>query len=452
VEKKMSWPLRYSAIVAFAIFAMGCSEKADGPPTGPEFHTILNTFSSCDPQHISQLANSFFQSPRQQAVKTLVDALAASAPHSLAAKNAGFDIMAQMEGAVNEATSGDPAVGSNLVNHLLLCMYNPTSEAGAYPASFPDTFTVALTPSLTGAFAQRSGGNTGVFARSTTPPKLGFSGIAPDGNWGVTGNPSRVVFYGRPATTTSPSGVTSFDAQTYDWRTIPHNATFNPDIIIAVCVNSTGNTLMLNEQGVAVLAFEDAGFLAPPGCSTTTTALLDKNSPFELARGLIGFGSRLFTPAPLMAAVLNPGGVGGRSSKCCSKVGTQDVPSAPLTFVPDPPFTNVQAGKYFAVQVRATSGGSGVNGDCITLGAVNNNGTNTALLGANNCGASGPSSRTTTVNGVAGIAQFCVQDPKTGTITLVATGNIDDRNDQPSTAESKKLNVKPSVNVASCTP
>jgi hypothetical protein len=128
------------------------------------------------------------------------------------------------------------------------------------------------------------------------------------------------------------------------------------------------------------------------------------------------------------------------------------VPSAALKFVPDPPFANVQAGKNFAVQVQATAGGLGVNGDCITLTAVNNNGINTTLSGANNCGAPGtPSSRTTTVNNVAGIAQFCVNDPKTGTITLVATGNIENRNDTPSTAKSKKLNVKPLVNVATCT-
>lgn len=449
----MRSPLRYLAIGAFGFFAIGCSEKADGPPTGPEFHTVLNKSSGCDLQHISQLANSYFKPPRQQTVKGYVDALAASALYSSAAKNSGFDIMLAIDSALNvdvPATVGTATVGSDLINHLLLCMFSPTLEPGAYPASFPDTFTVALTPSSTGAFAHRTSGVAPVYARSATST-FGFSGIAPlSPGWGVSGNPARVVFYGRPATTGA-----SVDAGTYDWRTIPHNASFNPEIIVAVCVDAqaTGNTsLMLNEQGVAILAFVDAGFLPPPACSSSNTALLGGNRPFQLARGLIRFGSDLFSPTPLMAAVLNPGGVGGRSSKCCSKVGTQDVPSASLTFVPDPPFANVQAGKYFAVEVRATSGGSGVNGDCITLGAVNNNGTNTDLLGANNCGASGPSSRTTTVNGVAGIAQFCVQDPKTGTITLVATGDIDNRTDIPATAKSKKLNVKPSVNVASCTP
>ena len=182
--------------------------------------------------------------------------------------------MAQMEAAVSEASSGSPAAGSDLVNHLLLCMYDPTSEAGAYPASFPDTFNVALTSSSTGAFAQRSTGSAPVYARSSTPGLLGFSGIAPVGNWGVVvpnsnpvtaASPPRVVFYGRPATTGS-----SVDADTYDWRTIPHNATFNPDIIIAVCEDATNNTLMLNEVGVAVLSFQDATFLAPPAAHPVT--------------------------------------------------------------------------------------------------------------------------------------------------------------------------------------
>jgi hypothetical protein len=212
---------------------------------------------------------------------------------------------------------------------------------------------------------------------------------------------------------------------------------------------------MVFEKDVAVLAFADAYFLTPPTCSSDLAAL-DATNPFQLAHRLLRFGTGLLAPRPLMAAALLTGS-GGTKSKCCSKVGTQDVPSAPLKFVPDPPFANVQAGKYFAVQVQATAGagGLGVNGDCITLSAVNNNGTNTAILGAHNCNTdptAGPSSRTTTVNNIAGIAQFCVQNPKTGTIILEATGNVDNRPDQLSTAKSKKLNVKPSVNVASCTP
>jgi hypothetical protein len=443
----MRWRLRYLAIGAVGFFVIGCSEKADGPPTGPSFHTVISTASGCDVGHTSQLANSFFAQPRQGVVKNLVDLLGSQAPYSSAAKNTGFDIMAQIEGAVNDGTSGDPAVGSNLVNHLLLCMFNPSSEATSYPETFPENFTVSLTPTNAahGAFGERSDTSKApVFSRPTSAP---YTGIAPPegSTWQsiIPSDPQRVVFYGRPAT---PA-----DGQTYDWRSIPHNANFSPNIIIGFCVNpSTDTTAMIVEKNVAVLAFAYAYFLSPPSCSSDLAALGATN-PFQLAHRLLRFGTDLLAPRPLMAAVLLTGS-GGTKSKCCSKVAPQDVPSAALKFVPDPPFANVQAGKNFAVQVQATAGGLGVNGDCITLTAVNNNGINTTLSGANNCGAPGtPSSRTTTVNNVAGIAQFCVNDPKTGTITLVATGNIENRNDTPSTAKSKKLNVKPLVNVATCT-
>ena len=449
----MNRPLACMSVLAAALVAVGCSERTEGPPTGPEFHTILNTASGCDLQHISQLANSYFSPPRQQDVKPLVDALTAATLYSSAAKNSGFDIMAQMEAALGDGTAGVPSVGSNLINHLLLCMYNPTSEAASYPASFPDTFNVALTPSLTGAFGHRSSGTDPVYSRSSAFT-LGFTGIAPVGSWGVVpplDNPARVVFYGRPAT--NSTGVIPL---TYDWRTIPHNATFNPNIIVAICIDVTppaNPTLMLNEQGVAILSFADAGFLPSADCSPTNTALLDHSSPFQLARRLVGFGTALLSPRPLMAAALSPGGLGGTSSKCCSKVGPQNVPSAQLTFVPDPPASNVQIAQYFPVQVQATVGTTGVNGDCISLAAINNKGQKTDLLGAHTCGAgSGPTSVTSTVNNVAGVAQFCVNDPKTGTITLVATGDIEGRNDTPVTKNSQKLNVKPSVNIAPCTP
>src|SRR5690349_7606647 len=171
--------LSYAGLLIPALFVIGCSEKADGPPTGPEFHTILNTSSGCDVQHISQLANSFFQPPRQQTVKNLVDLLASETRYSTDAKNTGFNIMAQIEAAVKESTSGDPAVGSNLINHLVLCMYNPApdKELSSYPETFPEDFTVALTPASHGAFGERSGTSVSpVFSRPITNP---YTGIAP---------------------------------------------------------------------------------------------------------------------------------------------------------------------------------------------------------------------------------------------------------------------------------
>ncbi len=75
----MGWPLRYLAIGAVGFFVIGCSEKAEGPPTGPNFHTGISITSGCDVGHISQLANSFFAQPRQGVVKNLVDLLGGQA-------------------------------------------------------------------------------------------------------------------------------------------------------------------------------------------------------------------------------------------------------------------------------------------------------------------------------------------------------------------------------------
>jgi hypothetical protein len=415
--------------------------------------------------------NSFFQQPAQQTAKDKVDEMAAAGAYTLTAKNAGFDIMALMEAAVNGGTAGDPGVGSNAMNHLLLCMYNPTTELASYPASFPDTFNVALTvtPSAHGGFGHRSGTSTDpVYSRPYGAP---FTGVAPPQigtppntsvlTWGSvisppsTSDPARVVFYGRPATGT---GATN---QTYDWRAIPRNMSFNPYLIVGICIDpftTANNTTMLNaqsQQSVAILGFEDAYFLTPgttAGSCSQDLSLLEVNSPLLFARRMLRFGTGLFTPRPLNAAVttlLSPGGLGGRTSKGGTKYGPKAVPSTALTFL-EPLASNVQVNQNFPVQVRASFGGVGVNGDCITLTDINNNGQGN-LFGAHACGqGTAPSSLTTTVNGVAGVAQFCVHETQTGAYKLVAAGDIEGRNDTPVTQQSKKINVKPSVNAPTC--
>jgi hypothetical protein len=451
-NQKMCRPLTYIAILVPAFFAIGCSEKADGPPTGPEFHIVIDKFSPCDVSHIDQLANSYFSPPRKQTVKNLVNLLATQSPHTLPAKNSGFDIMAQMEGAMNDvpATAGDPTVGSDLVNHLLLCMYDPASEAASYPASFPDTFTVALNPSLTGAFGHRTSKATPtslvlpVYARSAAYT-LGFSGIAPVGDWGVTNDPSRVVFYGRPATTPTNDVI----PDTYDWRTIPHNATFNPEIVIAVCKESAGNTLMLNEQGVAILSFVDATFLDPASCAPSNTALLDGSSPFQLAGRLLRFGTGLLTPSPLMAAVLSPGGTGGLSGKCCSKVGTKDVPSVALALSNVTTPVKVNSGR-FSLTATTTSGTDPVNGVKVTLATTTNNGTPTSIrvvdpgVSCSSGSPLAPEGTTGTGTNPAGTYTFnnlCFTN--TGTVYIVGTADVKDRLDIVVSVKTNKINVKP---------
>jgi hypothetical protein len=433
------------AIGAFGFFAIGCSEKAEGPPTGPNFHTVLSTASGCDVGHIDQLANLFFSPPRKQTVKDLVTLLAGQAPYSAAAKNSGFDIMAQMEGAVNEATSGDPAVGSDLVNHLLLCMYNPTSEAGAYPATFPDTFTVALTPTgaAHGAFGERSGSSAlPVFSRPTSAP---YTGIAPPTGstmWGnlVTNAPARVVFYGRPATPADPAN------QTYDWRSIPHNANFNSNIIIGFCVDQAAHpTTMVLEVGEAVLAFADAYFLTPGTCSSDLAAL-DATNPFQLAHRLLRFGTGLLAPRPLNAAVLLLGS-GGVKSRCCSKLGPKDVPSvsATLSNVKNRIKVNTER---FSITATALSGTDPVNGTKVTLSTGVNNGINsfikTAPLGTPCSQGVAPEGITGTGTNLPGQYVFnnlCFTN--TGNIYAFGTFDIQGRNDALVTVKSNKINVIP---------
>jgi hypothetical protein len=446
----MGRPLSCSLVLAAALVAIGCSEKETAPLTGPDLHTGLTLSSGCDVQHIDQLANSYFSPPRKQAVKTLVDLLATQLPHTVAAKNSGFDIMAQIEGAVNDvpATAGDPTVGSDLVNHLLLCMYNPGSETASYPASFPDTFTVALTPSLTGAFGHRSSGTDPVYARSAGFT-LGFSGIAPAGSWGVVpalNNPARVVFYGRPATTSNGAII----SQTYDWRTIPHNATFSPEIVIAICIDaaaSSNSTVMLNEQGVGILAFVDAAFLDPASCAPTNTALLDGSRPFQLARRLVRFGTDLLTPRLLMATALSPGGIGGSNSRCCSQVGPTNVPSVALTLSNVTTPVKVNSGR-FSLTATTTSGTDLVNGTKVTLLTSTNNGTNTSVRvaapGANCSSGTPPQGITGTGTNPTGTYVFtnlCFTN--TGSVFILGTANIEARSDTPATKLSNKINVKP---------
>jgi hypothetical protein len=388
----------------------------------------------------------------------LVDLLATQVPYSSEAKNSGFDIMAQIEGAVNDvpATAGDPAAGSDLVNHLLLCMYDPApdKELSSYPKTFPDNFSIALTPAAAahGAFGERSGASTSpVFSRPYSAP---FTGIAPPKaglpiptplSWGsiVVNTPARVVFYGFPATPADP--------KTYDWRTIPHDASFDPNIIIGVCLDADAtenNAAMVNEVNEVILAFEDAYFLTPAtaGTCSQTLAQLDGNGPFHLAGRLVRSATGLLTPKPLMAAVLSPGGVGGRSSKCCSKIGLKNVSSVSLALTPVKTPIKVNTDR-FSLTATATSGTDLVNGTKITLSTSTNNGTPTTIRFAPGipC-ASGvpPVGITGTGTNTAGKYKFddlCFTN--TGTVFITATANVEDRADTPVTKNSNKINVKP---------
>jgi hypothetical protein len=458
---QMSWPLRCFATAAFAFVASGCSEKADGPPTGPEFHTIIDESSGCDVGHLSQLANFFFKQPRQGVVKNLVDLLGTQNtqdPYGVNAKNTGFNIMAQVEAAVNDATSGDPAVGSDLINHLLLCMYNPSSEASSYPETFPESFTISLTQtsSAHGAFGERSGASvSAVLSRPLSAPYTGVAPPTSSTKWGdlITNNPHRVVYYGRP-------DLTDDTKLRYEWKSIPRGVNLGSSyVIVGFCLDAaTQTTTMIVEQstgGTAVQAYADAYFLTPTvtGTCSPNLAVLAGTSPFQLAHRLFHYGMDLLSPSPLMAAVLTTGV--GSKTKCCSVFGPTSVGSVDLAVTPSikgtpsiPTTLKVNTQK-FPLTVTTKSGNTPVNGVRITLSTGTNNGTPTTIRKAASatadCKAAPPAVGVTGEDGnAAGTYDFpflCITS--TGGVFVTITADVADRSDQPVSLTSNKTKVIP---------
>jgi len=454
----MCRPLRYAGLIVPMLFAIGCSEKADGPPTAPEFHTIVNTSSGCDVGHISQLANFFFKQPRQGVVKDLVTSLGSQAPYSVDAKNTGFNIMAQIEGAVNDLSSGDPAVGSDLINHLLLCMYNPSSEATSYPEIFPENFTVSLTQtsSAHGAFGERSGTSVSpVLSRPITAPYTGVAQPTSSTKWGdlITNNPHRVVYYGRP-------DLTDDTKLRYEWKSIPRGVNLGSSyVIVGFCLDAaTQTTTMIVEQstgGTAVQAYADAYFLTPTvtGTCSPNLAVLAGTSPFQLAHRLFHYGMDLLSPSPLMAAVLTTGV--GSKTKCCSvfgptSVGIVDLAVTPsIKGTPSIPTTLKVNTQKFPLTVTTKSGNTPVNGVRITLSTGTNNGTPTTIRKAASatadCKTAPPAVGVTGEDGnAAGTYDFpflCIT--RTGGVFVTITADVADRSDQPVSLTSNKTKVIP---------
>jgi hypothetical protein len=429
------------AVAVLAVFALaGCSDQADQQqPTAPELHTVTSSTTTCDFTHVRQLANSYFSTPVQQQVKTLLDAMSSATAYSSTAKLRGFDILKKMDEAVNgtNPTTASPSSGSDLVNELILCMYNPSTEAASYPETFPESFVIALTPSAKGAFSVRGTlvDAAPVLSRPTDNP---FSGIGvSSGDWTITltnttngnGEVPRVLFYGKPGSTSS----------TYDWKTLPRDVKFTPDIIVGVC--TTSGSALINEDQERLLAYQDAYFLDPPdNCSSTSAMLL--NEPIDFAKRLIQQGLTVFSPQPLMAAAFNPGGVGGRTSGIGSEYGPSQIDSVKLTFDQQPTSTKVNTSITPAVKVKAIAYPSlkPVPNATISVKAVNNNGATVTLTGTTQVDVKTVAQETDAT----GTATFSdLKLSKSGSYQLLATGLISGRTLKFVTATSTKFNIAP---------
>ncbi|MGH9258512.1 MAG: hypothetical protein ACRD08_01245, partial [Acidimicrobiales bacterium] len=406
--------------VAAGMSVAACSADQESLPAAPEFHRVTSRNSGCDFSHIKNLVNkSFTNSTQRQFVGGLVNQMKAAGKYTAVAQDRGFVIFVELSKGIHLEAVGTEAVGpaatlSDLVNECILCMFDPNTRAGAYPSTFPENFTVAVNPSARGAFEVPDGSKSDpVFSRPLSAP---FSGMAPEGaSWSTTVGGGRVLIYGQPG-----SGP-----QIFDWRAVPNDVVFEPEVIVGVCVDPFANpTALLHRQNVRLLPFRDATFINLSSCSSL--ALLDEGwGPLELARGLARWGTWLLSPRPLWAASMNPGGLGG-STGGRSEFGPQEVSNVDLAFVVQP--SDVAVGQIIApaVQMKATAVGTTttVAGVAITIAALNNNGTPGHLCSAAVSPPTNPCTtdtvtRTTDASGVATFDDLYLTKP--GAVKLQTT-------------------------------
>ena len=397
-------------VVGVLLAAVGCGERSQLLPPGPNMQVVAAA-GTCDFKPLTQLVNRYFPGPEAKVVRTLISQMqgTGAGAFSTTAKDRGFDVMVHIASNVN-AGNANAADASSLTNGLLACMF---SSAAELPATFPEDFTVATSPAQHGGYAVRGGAsdplNAAVFSRPLTAP---FSGIVPSGTntWPgiLSGNPapSRLLFYGRPGSTT----------QTYDWKVVPRTTMFSPPAIVGVCVNADSNTTsLLHEEHVGLLPFVDAAFLNPATCSSLASQSWGNQFASRLARWGLDFLAR-----PLSASdFLNPGGLGGSTGGIGSEFGPLVVNTANLTFVVQPSDVSVNQVITPAVQVQATDATTGtpIPNVSITLSSTNNNGTPAELGGT-----------LTQITGPNGIAIFAdLTQAKTGGYLLVANGTVGGR-------------------------
>lgn len=409
-------------VIAGGVIVMACVDQRPDVPTGPVATvTAPTTVPKCNLSGTNQLVSQYFNSSDARTVRGLINQISAAGAGRVIARDRGFDIIALIAAKAQAGTGGAASAASALINKLTPCMFRDLAE---FPETYPEDYTVAVTTAAHGGLGVRGGAadpdTDAVLSRGS------FSGVGPQVGvtWASTlgGNapPARIALYGRPGSTTT----------TYDWKVLPRNATFNPPVLIGVCVDNTIETTgLMHEEHVGLLSFAEAYFLDPETCASASSRSAISTFTQQLAQ--------LLLPRALMASGATRG-IGGSSGGIGSEFGVRDVPNVSLVFTIQPPAT-VTVGQTFTVQVRATDPitGATVGGTQISIVAVNNNGVPKKLLGT-------LTQTTTNTSGLAtfGDLQF---DPKsTGAFRLVVGGNVLGR---PAIgvgqASSTKVNAKP---------
>jgi hypothetical protein len=366
-------------------------------PVAPSFsaHAPPNSFSTkCSFTTASQLAGSYFtNTDTVKVVRTLISSMKTAGAGTTTAATIGFDVLAHVS--VNIALDPDFTTGSSFVNEIIKCMF---TDPNAWPASYtapspgPEDFSIALDVTRNGAFGVRGGLSDpagAIVARLDA-----YSGVGPPtgSSWSaiLAGNTiPRVLLYGRPSTAQPGVNPNTF----YNWRAVARNTSFNPSVIVGVCIDPDTNAFgdmkavvrKQDQAGGSFLPFADAAFLVP-GVSCTVHVAMQQGFMETLAQGIFNLGNSFLGPKPLSATrMMNPGGLAGATGGIHTDYGPDEVDSVFLSFTVQPhdaKVCNVPAGSGCSgnqtispVTVIATWHGFPVGGVQVTVLPINNNGT-----------------------------------------------------------------------------
>lgn len=387
---------------AAATFSLACQDTRDTSPAGPPSFAG-GAALTCDFGQAIDYTRRYLAEPQRSAAYGLILQMKTQlgGGDSAAATSTGFEILGITASATDAgAQAGSPQDGSNQVNAVLACM-----KVGA--VNLPIDFSQALS---VGAFAVRAGPG------DPTGPIISrddFSGIAlaPELNatWlSVLGQ--RAVLYGEPNPAASFNELLA--GLPYTWSTVPVIPKVNKGAVIGFCVENPGRLRVADDHGgpETILFLRDPSFFL--ACPNLASA--GEWSPGWMAglgRSLKRTAGRIFLPAPLAAAMKNPGPVGG-SATGFSDFAAVDAIAINLTWTGQP--SGGTAGQTLpAVQVKATgNGGTPLPQVTITLSLVRVSGTGNLQ---------GTLSKVTDTGGVETYPDLVVTRP--GTYALLATAS-----------------------------
>jgi hypothetical protein len=397
--------MRYRSVAALGLAAClvlaGCGDDEESrTPAEPQFNHTAS--ASCD-FNFNSLISQFFVQPRQGVVLSLKQQMEAAhqASSETDVQKYGFDILANVEAAVNSGESTNATAGSDLANRLLACMF---TEAQLSPVVLPVDFTQELTvaPTGKGAFAVR-GGTTQYDSEGPAFSHDQWSGVTPanSAKWSAVLT-TRTLLYGERGT----------DQVSFDWHKILPSTTFSfPYVLVGICVPA-GTDQMLVEDGSTVLAFDGTHF----GLSCQASAMRRSSTgwgPFDLARRLV----RFVTPTSLHAAAMFSNTVTGKSGSF-SHFSSDAISGAKSVYQVEPPPTvqvNVAVtnnGQPITVEVTADTPAKPAANVLVTLRVsptISNQGAKVEVSGE---------TAMTNQSGVATFPNFMIK--KAGTYTIEA--------------------------------